>query len=106
MMRPEHVDGYLQVCDEATTAAARRLARCEGLSCGFSSGANVAAALDLLDGPCRGGTVVTILHDSGLKYLSAPISGPDFRKVYHTRFKGRGEPLSKERLLPSSSSRT
>ena len=73
MIRPEDVDGYLQVSDEAAMAAARRLARQEGLFCGFSSGANVAAALDLLSGPCQGGTIVTILNDSGLKYLSTDL---------------------------------
>ena len=72
-IRLEHVDGYLQVSDEAATAVARRLARQEGLFCGFSSGANVAAALDLLSGPCQGGTVITILNDSGLKYLSTDL---------------------------------
>ena len=52
---------------------ARRLASEEGLFCGFSSGANVAAALDLLAGPCRSATIVTILNDSGLKYLSTDL---------------------------------
>ncbi len=67
------VDGYLQITDEEAIASARRLARTEGLFCGFSSGANVAAALKLLAGPCRGQTVVTLLNDSGLKYLSTDL---------------------------------
>jgi cysteine synthase A len=70
---PGAVDGYIQVTDEEAIAAARRLARTEGLFCGFSSGANVAAALQLLAGPCRGQTVVTLLNDSGLKYLSTDL---------------------------------
>jgi cysteine synthase A len=73
LIRLEHVDGYLQVSDEAAMAVARLLARQEGLFCGFSSGANVAAALDLLSGQHQGGTVVTILNDSGLKYLSTDL---------------------------------
>jgi cysteine synthase A len=73
LIRPEQVDGYLQVSDEAAMTAARRLAAEEGLFCGFSSGANLAAALTLLAGPCRGGTVVTLLNDSGLKYLSTDL---------------------------------
>lgn len=73
MIRPEHVDGYLQVSDEMAVAVTHRLACEEGLFCGFSSGANVAAALDLLAGPCQGGTVVTLLNDSGLKYLSTDL---------------------------------
>lgn len=67
------VDGYVQVTDEEAIAAARALARMEGLFCGFSSGANVAAALKLLAGPYRGQTVVTLLNDSGLKYLSTDL---------------------------------
>ena len=72
-IRPDHVDGYIQVADEDAIAAARLLARREGLFCGFSSGANVAAALRMLQGPCRGQTVATILNDSGLKYLSTDL---------------------------------
>jgi cysteine synthase A len=72
-IRPGALDGYLEVTDQEAIAAARRLARTEGLFCGFSSGANIAAALKLLDGPCRGETVVTLLNDSGLKYLSTDL---------------------------------
>lgn len=53
--------------------AARRLARVEGLFAGFSAGANAAAALQLLEGPCRGGVVGILLCDSGLKYLSTDL---------------------------------
>jgi cysteine synthase A len=72
-VRPERVDGFIEISDEEAIAAARRLARTEGLFCGFSSGANAAAALRLLAGPCRGQTVVTLLNDSGLKYLSTDL---------------------------------
>ena len=72
-VRPDSVDGTIQVTDEEAIAAARRLARTEGLFCGFSSGANAAAALRLLSGPCRGQTVVILLNDSGLKYLSTDL---------------------------------
>jgi cysteine synthase A len=72
-VHPELVDGYIQISDEEAIATARLLARTEGLFCGFSSGANVAAALRLLSGPCHGQTVVTLLNDSGLKYLSTDL---------------------------------
>jgi cysteine synthase A len=52
---------------------ARRLAKEEGIFAGFSSGANVAAALQLLGERCRGKTVVVLLNDSGLKYLSTDL---------------------------------
>jgi len=48
---------------------ARLLARYEGIFGGYSSGANLAAAVRLLQGPERGGTVAIIICDSGLKYL-------------------------------------
>jgi cysteine synthase A len=66
-------DGYLKVTDAAAMDAARRLAREEGIFGGFSAGANVAAALDLLAGPERGGTIAVMICDSGLKYLSTDL---------------------------------
>jgi len=68
-----HVDGYLQVTGREATETARELARTEGLFAGFSSGANVAAAKRLLAGELKGGTVVVLLNDSGLKYLSTDL---------------------------------
>jgi cysteine synthase A len=75
MLRPEHIDGYLQVTDEQAIACARRLAKEEGIFAGFSSGANLAAALQLLAGPCKGKTVAIVMCDSGLKYLSTNLWG-------------------------------
>ncbi len=69
LMRREHIDGYLSVTDDEAITAARRLAKEEGIFAGFSSGANVAAALKLLPGR----TVVTLINDSGLKYLSTDL---------------------------------
>jgi len=73
LLNRAHVDGYLRVSDEAATRMARRLAREEGIFAGFSAGANVAAALDLLGGECKGKTVAVLLSDSGLKYLSTDL---------------------------------
>jgi len=73
LVRREHIDGYLRVEDEEAIGTARALARKEGIFAGFSSGANVAAALQLLRGPCQGKTVVVLLNDSGLKYLSTDL---------------------------------
>jgi cysteine synthase A len=64
------VDGFIQVSGQEATATARDLARSEGIFAGFSSGANVAAAKRLLSGELEGKTVVVLLSDSGLKYLS------------------------------------
>jgi cysteine synthase A len=73
MLRPEHVDGYLTVSDKEAVQAARRLAREEGIFAGFSSGANVAAALRLLQTSLRGKTIAMMVCDSGLKYLSTDL---------------------------------
>jgi cysteine synthase A len=72
-LRPEYIDGYLQVSDEEAIAATRRLAKEEGIFAGFSSGANLAAALQLLRGSFQDKTVVITVCDSGLKYLSTDL---------------------------------
>ncbi len=72
-LREEHIDGYCQVDDDEAVRMTRRLAREEGIFGGFSSGTNLAAAFQLLAGPCRGGTVVIVVCDSGLKYLSTDL---------------------------------
>jgi len=66
-------DGYVQVSNEEAIHTARRLAAEEGLFAGFSSGANVAAALSLLKGDLKDKTIVVLLCDSGLKYLSTDL---------------------------------
>lgn len=52
---------------------ARNLASLEGAFVGFSSGANVAAAIQLLRGKEKGNNIVLTLNDSGLKYLSTDL---------------------------------
>jgi cysteine synthase A len=52
---------------------ARRLAREEGLFAGTSSGANVVAALRVAERLGPGATVVTLMADSGLKYLNTDV---------------------------------
>lgn len=73
LVNKNHIDGYLQVTDEEAMTIARRLAKEEGIFAGFSSGANVAAAMQLLKTTCKGQTVVVLLPDSGLKYLSTDL---------------------------------
>jgi cysteine synthase A len=69
----KHIDGYLQVTDKEAMDVTRRLAKEEGLFAGFSSGTNVAAAMQLLKTTCKGKTIVVLLSDSGLKYLSTDL---------------------------------
>jgi len=72
----KHIDGYLQVSDAQAIETARRLAGEEGIFAGFSSGANVAAAMDLLQNAFKNKTAVVLLCDSGLKYLSTDLWKP------------------------------
>ncbi|MBA2672530.1 cysteine synthase family protein [Ramlibacter sp.] len=67
------VDGFLQVSGDAARRMARELAAREGIFGGFSAGANVAAALRLLQGEMRGKTLAVVICDSGLKYLSTDL---------------------------------
>ena len=67
------VDGYLSVSDEEAIFAARHMAATEGIFTGYSGGANVAAAMKLDETMNRGSIVVTVLPDSGLKYLSSDL---------------------------------
>ena len=53
LLDPGLVDGFIQVSDEDAIKTARRLAREEGIFAGFSSGANVAAALNCWPGRCK-----------------------------------------------------
>lgn len=73
LINKDHIDGYLQVTDEEAMETARRLAREEGIFAGFSSGANVFAAMQLLQATGKGKTVAVLLPDSGLKYLSTDL---------------------------------
>jgi cysteine synthase A len=73
LLDKNYIDGYLKVTDEQAIAMARRLAREEGIFAGFSSGANVAAAMELLLTKFQGQTAVVLICDSGLKYLSTDL---------------------------------
>lgn len=67
------VDGFCEVSGAEARAMARNLARSEGIFGGFSAGANVAAALELLRTRERGGVIGVVICDSGLKYLSTDL---------------------------------
>jgi len=70
---PSLVDRILPVSSDAAEEMARRLAREEGLLAGTSSGGNVVAALRLAEELGPQATVVTLLVDSGLKYLGTGV---------------------------------
>lgn len=66
-------DEIMTVSASDAMAMARRLAREEGLFAGASTGANVVAALRLAERLGPEATIVTILIDSGIKYLSTEV---------------------------------
>lgn len=69
----EIADEILLVSTDEAKAMARRLAREEALFAGTSAGGNVVAALRVAERLGPGKTVVTLLCDSGLKYLSTDL---------------------------------
>lgn len=70
---PSLVDEIIPIATDHAKAMARRLAREEGLFAGTSSGANVLAAIEVARRLGPGNTVVTLLCDSGLKYLNTDV---------------------------------
>jgi cysteine synthase A len=70
------VDEVVPVRDEDAMATALRLCREEGLLVGISAGANVWAALAVAAGLGPDGVVVTILPDTGERYLSVDLEAP------------------------------
>ncbi|HET7470618.1 MAG TPA: cysteine synthase family protein [Gemmatimonadales bacterium] len=70
---PSVVDEILPIGTEEAKAMARRLAREEGVFAGTSSGANVLAAIHIAQQLGPGATVVTLMVDSGLKYLGTDV---------------------------------
>jgi len=73
LWEPDQVDEIQTVTTDEAIAMARRLAREEGLFAGVSSGANIVASLRLAERLGPNATVVTILCDSGLRYLSTDL---------------------------------
>jgi len=70
LWEPALVDEILPVSTDDAKDMARRIAREEALFAGTSSGANVVAALRVAERVGPEATVVTLMADSGLKYLS------------------------------------
>ena len=69
LWRKDVADAIERVSTDDATDMAFRLAREEGLFAGTSTGANVVAALRIADSLGSDATVVTVLCDTGMKYL-------------------------------------
>jgi cysteine synthase A len=73
----ELLDEVITVSDEDAIETARRMAREEGVLAGISAGAAVWASLEVARRPeSRGLRIVTILPDSGERYVSTPFFAP------------------------------
>ncbi len=73
ILRTDLIDEAVPVTDEDAYATARRLAREEGIFGGISCGANVFVALDVARRLGAGKRVVSVIVDSGLKYLAGDL---------------------------------
>lgn len=71
--RLDLADEIIAVSDEDAIDTARKLAKVEGIFGGISSGANVWAALQRAKKIGTGKKIVTIVIDSGLKYLNSEL---------------------------------
>ena len=73
LLRFALIDEILAVTDEQAVACTQRLAREEGILAGVSSGASVAAALQVASRPSSARKlIVAMVCDSGERYVTAP----------------------------------
>ena len=75
LWKPEIVTNIEKVSTEDAMTMARKLANEEGVFAGTSTGGNLIAALKEAKELGSGATVVTVMGDSGMKYLSTALYG-------------------------------
>ncbi len=66
-------DQIVEVDDDLAIATARELACEEGIFCGISAGATMAAALKVAETAASGSSILAMLPDTGERYLSTPL---------------------------------
>ena len=73
VLNREVYDELVPVTDESAIAVARALAADEGIFAGISSGATLAAALQVAEQADKGSVLLAMLPDTGERYLSTPL---------------------------------
>ncbi|MEQ9232179.1 MAG: pyridoxal-phosphate dependent enzyme, partial [Cyclobacteriaceae bacterium] len=73
ILRTDLIDDIMQIKDEDAYDTARKLARLEGIWGGYTSGANVWAAMQRARELGPGKKVVTVIIDSGWRYLKGDL---------------------------------
>jgi cysteine synthase A len=73
VLNREIFDQLLTVTDERAIEVSRELAATEGIFTGISSGATLAAALNVAESAPRGSVILAMLPDTGERYLSTPL---------------------------------
>ncbi len=77
VLNREILDEIITVDDEDAIETARQLSRREGVLAGISAGAAVWASLEIASRPeSRGARIVTVICDSGERYVSTPFFSP------------------------------
>ncbi|MDH3686871.1 MAG: cysteine synthase A [Myxococcales bacterium] len=77
VLETDLIDSVITVSNDAAFDMARRLAKEEGILCGISSGANVAAAIEYARKPGNEGkTIVAIIPSFGERYLNTDLFTP------------------------------
>ena len=67
------INGCVTVEHDVAVEMTRLLAKLEGIFAGFSSGANLSAAIQLLQGAESGNNGAIVINDCGLKYMSTSL---------------------------------
>ena len=73
LIERSQIDGVVTVSDDEAVEMTRFLAKKEGIFAGFSSGANLMAAVRLLRKEEKGSHFCIVINDCGLKYMSTSL---------------------------------
>jgi cystathionine beta-synthase len=66
----QYIDAFMQVTDKDAALMTRRLAKEEGLFCGYSAGTAIQGLMQMKNKLKKGDLVVVILHDHGSRYVA------------------------------------